>query len=99
MKRIITAVLLLLILSVCSCGRGIEYYPGMSAPDQPVQNSISNVGQFIYRDYLIMPLAEFDVKAKVLSAKRYSSNLAPVDLALGWGPMSDDRVISAITVK
>ena len=99
MKRIITAVFLLLTLFVCSCGQGMKYYPGMSAPDQPVQKNLNNGEQFIFRDYLIMPLAEFDIKAKVLSAKRYSSDLVPVDLALGWGPMSDDKVISAITVQ
>ncbi|MET0029558.1 MAG: hypothetical protein ABW101_18155, partial [Candidatus Thiodiazotropha sp.] len=48
-------------------------------------------------------LARFDIKAKILSKKYYSlgreSDLAPIDLALGWGNMSDEKVLQTIRIS
>jgi len=47
-------------------------------------------------------LAQFDIRARVLSANHYTfdrqSDLSPVDLALGWGPMSDTNVLADIKI-
>jgi hypothetical protein len=54
-------------------------------------------------DYLITPMADFDITARVLSKERYwidgGAKLVPVDLALGWGPMSDDKVLSELKIS
>jgi len=43
------------------------------------------------------------VEARVLGAKHYSidreADLAPVDLALGWGPMSQQGVLDALSIS
>ena len=53
---------------------------------------------FMHETYLIQPLAKFEVHARVLSRERYflgrESDLAPFDLALGWGQMSDETILS-----
>ena len=49
------------------------------------------------------PLAGFSVAARVLSRKSYGSgreaDFSPVDLALGWGPMRDDAVLSRLDIS
>ena len=51
--------------------------------------------------FRLRPLAGFEIKARVILTKRYwfgrGSDLAPVDLALGWGPMSDQEVLKHFT--
>jgi len=76
---------------------------GQIAKEQPKQTP-SKEKEFRYKkDYLIKPLADFDITARVLSKKKYRSgeevNLAPVDLAMGWGPMSDEKVISKLKIS
>jgi hypothetical protein len=76
---------------------------GQVAPDQPVQ-TVTKSKVFGFGDgFTVLPLADFDITARVLSRKRYwfgtEAELAPVDLALGWGPMSDDAVISELKIS
>src|SRR5689334_16239404 len=53
--------------------------------------------------YSLKPLAKFSLSARVLSRADYSwdteSKLAPVDLALGWGRMSDSVVLDKVDVS
>lgn len=81
----------------------ITHGPGMIAPDTPTQEMIGSGEQFSHKDYLITPLATFQIEARVLSSKHYrsgrESELSPVDLALGWGPMSDEAVLNKIKIR
>jgi hypothetical protein len=76
--------------------------PGVFAPDSPIQEKLSSSESFSFEDYTITPLASFDVKAKVLSKKKYrtgrEAELSPVDLALGWGRMSDESVLEHLKI-
>jgi hypothetical protein len=53
--------------------------------------------------YRIAPLEQFTLQATVLSMKRYrfdrEADLAPVDLALGWGPMADPAVSRKVAIS
>lgn len=76
---------------------------GQIAKEKPRQTP-SKAKVFTFGDgYLITPMADFDITARVLSKERYwlgtESELAPVDLALGWGPMSDDKVLSELKIS
>lgn len=77
--------------------------PGVYAKDPPQQTAITASSSFDYGEYSITPLAEFRIKAKVLSREEYlfdrESDLSPVDLALGWGNMSDEEVIEQIEIS
>lgn len=50
-----------------------------------------------------IPLAGFSVAARVLSREDYSrdreATYAPIDLALGWGPMRDPAVLSRLDIS
>jgi hypothetical protein len=81
----------------------VNYGQGVLAPDEPIQVNINNASMFMHNDYFITPLADFEVQARVLSRRNYSwgreSDLSPVDLALGWGAMSDEAVYSQINIR
>lgn len=53
--------------------------------------------------YELEALANFDIEARVLSKENYyadrESELVPVDLALGWGAMSDSSVLEKLSIS
>jgi hypothetical protein len=74
--------------------RAVKYGPGAVAPDEPVQTNLTEKTPLELNGYELTRLAEFDITARVLSTQDYSygreSDLSPLDLALGWGDMSDE---------
>jgi len=73
----------------------------MPAAKDPSQSTANLPAPFSQDGYTITPLARYKVTAVVLSRDRYrldrGAELAPVDLALGWGPMSVASVINEIS--
>lgn len=73
------------------------------APAVPQQKNIEPPVRDRFDQYEITHLATFDIKAKVLSKKNYQfgrgADLAPTDLALGWGNMSDERILEKIRIS
>lgn len=78
-----------------------EVVPGALAAGEPYQDS-ADIISFRKGDYTYYPRARFDIEARVLSASRYyfdqEARISPIDLALGWGPMSDESVINQIDI-
>ncbi len=76
--------------------------PGVLAPDEPVQGEAKEK-PWQHGDYLITPLASYEVTARVLSKKNYTwdkgADLSPVDFALGWGVMSDTEVLADLRIS
>ncbi len=85
-----------------SCGE-IKQPPGVFAPDIPIQENIATSKTWDKNDYHFTALAKFELRAKVLGKEKYSydreSDLAPYDLALGWGKMSDQTVVDRIDIS
>ncbi|MBL8012261.1 MAG: hypothetical protein JNN05_00295 [Candidatus Omnitrophica bacterium] len=85
-----------------SVNRG-KFEPGVVAPNEPRQVIDQSLKAFSFLNYTIHPVATFEIKALVLSDRHYfwgeEAKLAPVDLALGWGPMSDGTVLKNISVS
>ena len=75
----------------------------MPAAQDPVQTSTHLPRPFNHENWTITPLAGYSIKAVVLSRKRYRydacADLAPLDLALGWGPMSTAAVINDLNIS
>jgi len=82
--------------------RPIEYPPGVLIPSEPEQTQTSDPSMTC-GDYQLTPLAHFALDARVLHRKIYRWNQrassVPVDLALIWGPMSDQRVVDQINIS
>ncbi len=81
--------------------RPVMHGNGAIASAQPEQSPTSEANLML-NGYNITPLQSFDIEARVLSTEHYSfgraADLAPVDLVLGWGPMSDEAVLSKIDI-
>ena len=81
--------------------RPIAYPPGVLIPSEPKQTATAELP--IKRgDFQLTPLAHFAIDARVLHRKIYrwdrQASLVPVDLALGWGPMSDQSVLDQVRI-
>lgn len=76
--------------------------PGVLVTDEPLQTA-TDADPFEHAGYRLKPLADFRLKARVLSRSDYrfdrEADLAPLDLALGWGPMSDSEVLDQIEIS
>ena len=82
--------------------RSIVHGAGEIAPEEPLQES-SSMAQFQRDDFTLTPLASYAITARVLSTEDYfagtEAKLSPVDLALGWGPMSDEAVLDKVKIS
>jgi hypothetical protein len=77
---------------------------GMLAPSAPIQTALVAPVQVIEKaGFDLTPMANIDIEARVLSREIYRFDsvaaLAPVDLALGWGAMSDSEVLKSIHLR
>jgi hypothetical protein len=80
----------------------IETGPGILAADPPVQTAPARADPFDLEGYRVTPLADFRIRARVLARREYrfdrEADLSPLDLALGWGRMSDADVLADIDI-
>lgn len=71
-----------------------EFEPPLQGPVPP------DVREFRLGDYRVRPLAGFSLQARVLGREDYrfdrGAAIAPTDLALGWGRMSDPAFYSRL---
>jgi hypothetical protein len=78
-------------------------WKGLPAGKAPIQTSQALPPVFTHQEYSIQPLAGYSVTAVVLSRDRYrfdaAAKLCPMDLALGWGPMSAASVINQLKIS
>ena len=82
--------------------REIVHEPGVLVTELPVQRAMGGSDPILLDGYRLTRRAEFDIRARVLSREDYrwgsESDLSPIDLALGWGAMSDQAVLDRITI-
>lgn len=72
-------------------------------PGSPIQEPLQTIVPFEHKGYTLTPIAQFVVKAKLLSFEEYHSDegasLSPIDYALGWDKMSQDEIIEQLDVR
>ena len=104
-KLLVAAAALLLLLVVLKHQQHgtVHPGPGVLAAEAPVQVDLDHGVQLQKGDTTLATRAHFDITARVLSRKDYSwgddADLVPVDLALGWGRMSDSSVLANIEIS
>ncbi len=82
----------------------IRHGNGMIATADPIQKNIlkSNQKKILFNGNIITCLAEFEITARVLAIEHYyldkESQYAPLDFVLGWGSMSDEKVLDQIEI-
>jgi len=84
--------------------RAIHYPPGVLIDSEPGQILLPETSAPIsHGAFSLKPLALFSVDARVLHRRNYrydaGAALVPVDLALGWGPMSDEAVLDKLNIS
>ena len=101
--KVIAGILLLFGVYQCWDGCEVSQPSGILAPHQPIQQKIATPEPFDFKGYRITPLASFEIEARVLGRERYrrgrEAELSPIDLALGWGPMSAQEVIDQLEIS
>lgn len=82
--------------------RTVHPSDGPIAADEPQQSSVETEAVTALGRWRLTPRAHYDITARILSREDYHfdplSDLIPEDLALGWGPMSDNRVLKAFDI-
>jgi len=83
--------------------RPVHPSDGPIAPDDPLQADADGASPAVLGRWRLTPRARYDITARILAREDYRfdrlSDLIPEDLALGWGPMSDNKVISAFDIS
>jgi hypothetical protein len=84
--------------------RPVHPADGPVAPADPLQTDLGGaVAPVRYGRWMLTPRAGYDITARILSREDYRfdllAELIPEDLALGWGPMSDNRVLAAFDIS
>jgi hypothetical protein len=104
-RYLLLALAALLVLALWQhAHRPVAHEPGVLVADAPLQEGLDASATLHEKNgYTIKPLARFALSARVLSRADYSwdteAALAPVDLALGWGRMSDSAIIDKIDIS
>lgn len=101
----------LFILSVIALGymvvkdwdtKPLVHPPGLLVTENPIQFDLQPSG-FTLDEYQVTRKARFEIRARVLSTEPYymhrEADLSPIDLALGWGAMSDQAVLDRIDIS
>jgi len=98
------AIVSLILVAYWYSHRAIHYPPGVLIDSEPGQVPLSEeIAPVSYGPFSLKPLALFSVDARVLHRRNYrydaGARLVPVDLALGWGPMSDETVLNQLHIS
>ncbi|NVK22054.1 MAG: hypothetical protein HWD86_06015 [Kangiellaceae bacterium] len=104
MKKILLITLSIVLFAIFIKARQpVVLGAGVKAKEEPVQTAIDEPNPFDFKGYVMTPLADFDIKAKVIRREDYrfdkGADISPMDLALGWGRMSDEAVLEHLDVS
>lgn len=82
----------------------LTYPPGVLIAADPSQTAVgAEATPFPSGKFRLRPLAHFALAARVLHCKIYrydrAAELVPVDLAVGWGAMSDQAVLNQLEIS
>lgn len=82
--------------------RPIHRDPGEIAVDDPLQSTLEEPLAVTRGDFQVIGQARFSAEVRVLSRERYRlgalADVAPLDIAVGWGPMSDSAVLADLKI-
>jgi hypothetical protein len=83
--------------------RPLHTLDGMLAEGEPQQINVTDGEKVQMGRWTLTVRANYRVTARVLAREPYHfdslSDLIPEDLALGWGPMSDSRVLKTLEIS
>lgn len=82
--------------------RPVHPADGVLAVGDPQQTAVSDGEKVQVGRWTLTVRANYQITARILARERYHfdalSDLVPEDLALGWGPMSDNRILRTLDI-
>jgi hypothetical protein len=82
--------------------RPVHVADGVLAEAEPLQTNVAEGEKVKMGRWTLTERATYQVTARVLAREPYHfdslADLVPEDLALGWGPMSDNRVLTTMQI-
>ncbi len=82
--------------------RPIQRDPGELAADDPLQSALEAPQTLTRGDFQVIGQARFSAEVRVLGRERYRlgelAEVSPLDIAVGWGPMSDSTVLADLDI-
>jgi hypothetical protein len=86
-----------------NANRAVRTPDGVLAEAEPQQTDITDGEKLQMGRWTLTIRATYQLKARVLAREFYHfdamSDLVPEDLALGWGPMSDNNVLRTVDIS
>jgi hypothetical protein len=83
--------------------RPVERSAGVLVAGDPEQTDPDSAAPIADEGFVLQPRARFTADARVLSRERYHmgklSDVSPLDIAVGWGPMSDSAVLADLDIS
>jgi len=83
--------------------RPVEHAGGILVAEDPAQTDPDATAPIEDEGFVLQPRARFVADARVLSSERYHlgklADVAPLDIAVGWGPMSDSAVLARLDIS
>jgi hypothetical protein len=81
----------------------VEWSPGTLVESLPQQTNLERSDPIALEGFELTPRARFKAEVRVLGRSRYwlgdLADVSPLDIAVGWGPMSDSAVLAHIEVS
>lgn len=81
----------------------IHHGPGVLVEEDPAQTETIPFSLGSVEGFELKALALYQIKSRILHTKRYysafGSKLVPYDVAIGWGPMSDETVLDRLNIS
>ena len=83
--------------------RPVHRDPGEIAAEDPLQTDLETPQTLTRGDFQVIGQAGFSAEVRVLGRERYRlgalADVSPLDIAVGWGPMSDSAVLADIDIS
>jgi hypothetical protein len=83
--------------------RPIHRDPGAVAADDPLQSDLDAPQILTRGEFQVIGQARFSAEVRVLGRERYRlgalADVSPLDIAVGWGPMSDSAVLADLDIR
>jgi hypothetical protein len=83
--------------------RPIHRDPGAIAVDDPLQSDLEAPQILTRGEFQVIGQARFSAEVRVLGRERYRlgalADVSPLDIAVGWGPMSDSAVLADLDIS
>jgi hypothetical protein len=104
-RQLCCSIAILVAVSAWSASGSTErlHPEGPIAPREPVQVNVDHAAPISIGDVTLRPRARYRFEARALARQRYymgnDASLIPIDIAFGWGPMSDSALISKLTIS